>query len=54
MRVFLYLNGRKIDADTDEAERAVMALAAGEMSREGWTQWVSEHLVPSHLQNEDS
>lgn len=44
MRVFLRLNGYEIAADVDEQERAVLALAAGETSREDWTAWVKEHL----------
>jgi death-on-curing protein len=45
MRVFLRLNGSSIATDVDEAERAVLSLAAGEMSREEWTQWVRGHLM---------
>jgi death-on-curing protein len=45
MEVFLILNGFEIAADVDEQERAVLALAAGETSREEWTQWVRGHLM---------
>ncbi len=44
MRVFLRLNGHRIAADVDEQERAVLALAASETSREDWTAWVTKHL----------
>lgn len=42
--LFLRANGYEIAADVDEQERAVLALAASETSREDWTQWVKEHL----------
>jgi death-on-curing protein len=45
MEVFLVLNGFQLFADVDEAERVVLAVAAGEMSREAWTQWVQQHIV---------
>lgn len=47
METFLFLNDFEIDADVDEQERAVLALAAGETSREDWTAWVQAHLTAS-------
>ena len=44
MEVFLVRNGHVIDAPVDEQERVVLAVAAGEMAREEWTQWVQSHL----------
>ena len=43
--VFLLLNGYEIDADVDEQERVVLAVAAGEMARDEWTIWMRAHLV---------
>lgn len=47
--VFLIVNGFEIDADVDEQERVVLAVAAGEMSRDQWTQWLREHLASFSL-----
>lgn len=41
----LRLNGFDLPTKVDEAERVVLAVAAGEMSREAWTQWVQQHIV---------
>ena len=43
METFLVLNGWELDASVDEAERTMLDLAAGGLSREGLTQWVSRH-----------
>ena len=52
MILFLRANGQDISADVDEQERVVLAVAAGEMEREAWTQWVQTHLKPfEHLTN---
>lgn len=40
MEVFLVLNGMEIDADIDEQERVMLALAAGEMAREALVDWL--------------
>jgi death-on-curing protein len=47
MEIFLVLNGQEIDADVDEQERVVLAVAAGDMSREQLTDWLREHLRPA-------
>ena len=47
MEIFLVLNGQEIDADVDEQERVVLAVAAGDMSREQFTDWLREHLRPA-------
>jgi death-on-curing protein len=44
MEIFLVLNGQEIDADVDEQERVVLAVAASEMTRERLTDWLREHL----------
>jgi death-on-curing protein len=43
MEVFLVLNGQEIDADVNEQERVVLAVAAGEMTREQFTDWLRDH-----------
>jgi death-on-curing protein len=45
METFLILNGYEIDADVDEQERVMIALAAGKLSREGFTKWLGERIV---------
>lgn len=45
MEIFLVLNGYEIDADVDEQERLMITLAAGKLSREGFTKWLSEKIV---------
>ena len=44
MEIFLVLNGYEIEADVDEQERIVLAVAAGEMTRAQLTHWLREHL----------
>ena len=44
MEIFLVLNGYEIDADVDEQERLVLAVAAGEMTRARLTDWLQDHL----------
>ncbi len=44
MEIFLVLNGYEIDAGVDEQERIVLSVAAGEMTREQFTDWLREHL----------
>ena len=46
MEAFLMLNGFEIKADIDEAEVEILALAAGERSREDFLSWVESHVVP--------
>jgi len=40
MEAFLILNGAELDARVEEQERAMLALAAGETTRESFTEWV--------------
>jgi death-on-curing protein len=44
MEIFLVLNGHEIDANVNEQERVVLAVAAGEMAREQFADWLREHL----------
>ncbi|MDY3559358.1 type II toxin-antitoxin system death-on-curing family toxin [Gemmata sp. JC673] len=46
MDVFLRLNGYKVEADVDDAERAALAVAAHQMNRNDFTEWVRAHIVP--------
>jgi death-on-curing protein len=45
MEVFLLLNGYEIDASVDEQERIVLQLAAGELSRKAFRDWLQAHVV---------
>ena len=40
MEVCLLMNGLEIHADVDEQERVILAVAAGDMSREAFTAWL--------------
>lgn len=45
LETFLVLNGHELSADVDEAERAILGVAAGEWTRERFIAWIQEHLV---------
>jgi death-on-curing protein len=40
MEMFLVLNGHELDAGVDEQERIILGLAAGELRREEFAEWV--------------
>jgi death-on-curing protein len=44
MEVFLMLNGHELVESVDEQERAILALASGRMSREAFTEWVTQRV----------
>ncbi len=46
METLLVLNGHELNASTDEQERLMLSLAAGESSREALVQWLQQHVVP--------
>lgn len=46
MELFLLLNGHEIVAPVDEQEVVVLQVAAGEMSRAAFTEWVGKHIRP--------
>jgi death on curing protein len=46
VETFFLLNGHEVKASVDDQERIVLALAAGSLSREEFTDWVRKHLVP--------
>jgi death-on-curing protein len=45
MEVFLVLNGYEIEAPVDEQERVFLSLAAGEVERDAFADWVKTHLT---------
>ena len=45
MDAFLVLNGHEIQAAIDEQERVILELAAGQLKREDFIDWVREHVV---------
>nr|VFJ60708.1 MAG: death on curing protein [Candidatus Kentron sp. FW] len=45
METILVLNGYQIDVDVDEQERIILAVAAGELSREKFTAWLKSRLT---------
>ena len=46
METFLVLNGIEIEASTDEQERILLSLAAGQLDREDFVEWLREHVTP--------
>lgn len=46
MEVFLVLNGHEIDASSDEQEQIILGLAAGEIDRESFVEWLFRRVVP--------
>lgn len=45
LEVFFVLNGFEIKASADEQERIVLQLAAGELERDEFTDWLKAHPV---------
>lgn len=45
MTLFLDANGYRLSGEMDEKEQVVLALAAGQMGREEFTEWVRRHIV---------
>jgi len=43
METFLVLNNWELDAIIDDAERTILSLAAGTLSRDEFIQWVNDH-----------
>jgi death-on-curing protein len=46
METFLVLNGYEIQASVEELEQVILQAAAGEMTREAFTKWLRQHIVP--------
>ncbi|MSU77916.1 MAG: type II toxin-antitoxin system death-on-curing family toxin [Gemmataceae bacterium] len=47
METFLVLNGYELLADTDDQEKTILQLAAGQLDRETFTTWIQTHLAPT-------
>ncbi len=45
METFLLMNGFELNATTDDGEQAILAIAAGKMNRQEFTEWVRNHTV---------
>jgi death-on-curing protein len=46
METFLVLNGFEIEAEADEQERLMLALAAGDVDRSSFVNWLRDHVRP--------
>ena len=46
MEAFLMLNGFELSASVDESEAEILAVAAGQRTREQFQLWVEQHLKP--------
>lgn len=46
MATFLDVNGFKVTASVDEQESVFLSLAASELSRDAFTDWLTRHVVP--------
>lgn len=44
METFLVLNGWELNVAVDDAEQAILSLAAGELSRDELLEWVKTHV----------
>lgn len=49
MEVFLLVNGHELRAPVDEQEQVMLALAAGSLARETFTEWVKQYISPAEL-----
>lgn len=47
METFLVMNGFELNADVDDAESVILRLAAGELERLPFTDWVVAHVTDS-------
>ena len=45
MEILLVLNGYDIEADVDDQERIILSLAAGDLPREDFVDWLKEHTT---------
>ena len=45
METILVLNGYEIVAEVDYQEQIILELAAGEITRENFTEWLNKHIV---------
>ncbi|MBD2036211.1 type II toxin-antitoxin system death-on-curing family toxin [Leptolyngbya sp. FACHB-321] len=47
VETFLVLNGMEINASVDEQEHVVLAIAAGELGREAFVEWLQRNTITS-------
>jgi death on curing protein len=47
MEVFLMVNGKELRASVDDQERIILELAAGQLSRDAFLEWVQEYIAPA-------
>ena len=47
MEVFLLVNGHELRAPVDEQERIILDLAAGQLSRDAFLEWVKRYITPA-------
>ena len=45
IEVTLLMNGFEIQADVNEQEGVILAIAAGEMTRESFLKWLQKHVI---------
>ena len=45
METFLVLNGCELQAGVDESEATILGVAAGQISRDAFAQWIKRHIV---------
>ncbi|GIW83435.1 MAG: hypothetical protein KatS3mg105_5242 [Gemmatales bacterium] len=45
METFLVMNGFELTADVDDSESVILRLAAGELERIPFTEWVIQHVT---------
>lgn len=53
METFLVLNGHEIDASVDEQESIILRLAAGEMDRSTFREWLTLRIRPVFADSEE-
>jgi death-on-curing protein len=46
LETFLVLNGKEFNADADESERIILAVASGTFGRDELVEWIRSHMVP--------
>ncbi|MFO0798106.1 MAG: type II toxin-antitoxin system death-on-curing family toxin [Gemmataceae bacterium] len=46
LELFLVMNGHELDAEVDEQEATFLALAAGQLAKPDFFDWVRAHVVP--------
>ena len=46
METFLVLNGYEVSAPVDEQERVMLQLAAGDLLRDDFVEWVRARAIP--------